>query len=320
MELIVFFVILIISLMSVYTIEKINKKRGIIGKNYVKKDDPPITEAGGIALTIPITILFIAYLIFIEPRIEVAVLGVILIIFSLIGYLDDTKSKFIQGSYGWEVRTIPTIILGLCFAALVSPNLLWIIPFTLFLGGMAGLENTFAGLNGWEVGSGSIALIFVTIILQNTIFYPLAIGITAAAIGLLLFNKYPAKILPGDSGTLIIGASIGGLLLLTKNPTIMLLGLLFFLPNIIDLFLLKIITNLRDMSQSRQRPYKILDDGRLGIPEYKDGKTKYDFAKMIIKIFGPLKEWQIVIIIWIIVITNNIIWTILYFNGLLPIL
>jgi hypothetical protein len=91
----------------------------------------------------------------------------------------------------------------------------------------------------------------------------------------------------------------------------MLIGLLFFLPHIIDL-LMKAITNPKDASQHKMRPYKLLADGRLAIPDYPDGKIRYDFAKLLFKIFGPLREWQVVAIIWCIVILNCLVWVIVF--------
>ena len=37
-------------------------------------------------------------------------------------------------------------------------------------------------------------------------------------------------------------------------------------------------------------------------------KTRYDFAKLLIKMFGPMKEQKIVLIIWAVVIANGLIW------------
>jgi hypothetical protein len=82
---------------------------------------------------------------------------------------------------------------------------------------------------------------------------------------------------------------------------------------LIDFFLLKLISNRKDLSQQKFRPYKLLEDGRLGIPDYPDKKVRYDFAKLILRIFGPLKEWQIVLVIWLVVLINSLL--VLQFAG-----
>ena len=65
------------------------------------------------------------------------------------------------------------------------------------------------------------------------------------------------------------------------------------------------------MSQSKTLPYSIGRDNKLRIPH---GKPTYDFAKMLLRIFGPMQEWLVVAIIWAIVAGNCIFW-ILVFNG-----
>jgi hypothetical protein len=75
--------------------------------------------------------------------------------------------------------------------------------------------------------------------------------------------------------------------------------------------LLKMITNRDDATQQKQRPYKLLSNGKLTIPDYA-GSTKFDFAKLMMKLFGDRFEWQIVSIIWIIVIINSLFWTAIF--------
>ena len=68
-----------------------------------------------------------------------------------------------------------------------------------------------AGLNGIESGLGIIALTSLTISCIISGKYDVTIismSMLGALIAFLYFNKYPAKIFPGDTGTLIIGATI----------------------------------------------------------------------------------------------------------------
>ena len=83
---------------------------------------------------------------------------------------------------------------------------------------------------------------------------------------------------------------------------------LFFTPHMID-FAVKMATNPRDPSQRKTRPYKLLKDSRIGLP---DNSGKYDFAKLLIRLFGPMQEKQIVLLIWVIVIANCTAWFILF--------
>jgi UDP-N-acetylglucosamine--dolichyl-phosphate N-acetylglucosaminephosphotransferase len=140
---------------------------------------------------------------------------------------------------------------------------------------------------------------------------PIGLALVGAIAGLLVFNIYPARMFPGDSGTLLIGGSIACLVILNQNMWLMLLTLLFFLPHAIDFFALKMMTNRQDMSQSKSLPYALGRDNRLRIPA-EGGRARYDFAKMLIKIFGPMPEWLVVAAIWLIVACNCAFWAILF--------
>ena len=195
------------------------------------------------------------------------------------------------------------------------PPLIIAILLALFFAGLASFSNTFEGLNGWTIGTSFIISLALAIVAMKIGYLNsfLFVGLSAIILALLIFNKFPAKAFPGDSGTLFIGAAIAGLSLFTQNFLFVIFAFLLFIPHIIDFFFLKMLTNRSDASQHKQRPYKLLASGKLTIPDY-IGKTKYDFAKLVMKIFGPRYEWQIVLIIWGIVIINTFVWSYVFFE------
>ena len=83
--------------------------------------------------------------------------------------------------------------------------------------------NLTDGLDG--LLSGCSALIFtglaITILIENQtyaeILAPLCIIMAGSSIGFLFLNKYPARLFMGDSGSLAIGASLGGIALISNN-------------------------------------------------------------------------------------------------------
>ena len=83
--------------------------------------------------------------------------------------------------------------------------------------------NLTDGLDG--LLSGCSSLIFtglaITILIENPInnqtLAPLCIVMAGACMGFLFLNKYPAKLFMGDSGSLAIGASLGGIALISDN-------------------------------------------------------------------------------------------------------
>ncbi|MDO8647922.1 MAG: hypothetical protein Q7R70_05940 [Candidatus Diapherotrites archaeon] len=297
--------IFLLSAFSVWLWIKANRK--IVGIDINKLSQPKITESTGIALLIPLWTA-IAYFEIISFSIDWIAFGLLVTGFTIIGFLDDTKHKWSTSSTPWMSRAMPIAVICLVFAGIYSQNWLWIIPIALFIAGLASFQNTFAGLNGWQGGSGLIIAVAVSFLLAGTAFQAFALALAAIILGFLAWNKFPARVFEGDSGTLLIGSCIAGLLVMNGKIELMLLALLFYIPHIVDFLFLKILTNRSDPSQQRIRPYRLLKDSRLAIPEYPDKKTRFDFAKLIIRIFGPLKEWQIVAVIWIVVAANALIW------------
>jgi UDP-N-acetylglucosamine--dolichyl-phosphate N-acetylglucosaminephosphotransferase len=178
----------------------------------------------------------------------------------------------------------------------------------LFILSIASLANTFAGLNGWEVGSSMIILVGLTVMVAFSPIYTstlvaLCLIVLGPVAALFYFNKYPAKIFPGDSGTLLMGAFMGCMIIFIDHWYIA-IGL--FYPHVIDL-LLKFNTNPRDMSQKKERPY-VLESGKLQVP--KSGKL--DFPKFLIKKLGPMTEEEVTSKMRRIVINNTLFWTLLY--------
>lgn len=297
---------LLLGIILVGFFRKIFLERKIVGIDINKKDKPLVAESLGLAVLVNLLLGGI----FLFDKVDVINLALFLstiFFFGIFGFIDDIRPKFLSKQISWNKRALIIAIGSLALAYFYAKgDLFFAILFALFLAGLASLQNTFAGLNGWEIGSGFIISIFVSFLLWNTELKYLALLLNASILALLAFNIYPAKVFPGDSGTLLIGSGIASLLLLGGKFNFLILGLLFYFPHIIDFFILKLLTNPKDVSQQKEKPYSLTADGKISIPNYK-GRIKYDFAKLLLKIFGPQKEYILVLIIWIIVFLNCLI-------------
>ncbi len=302
----------IISISAVAIVAKENRKRGIAGIDVNKADKRELPESAGIALLAPLWTAIIMFNWFIAENTGFIAFGLAISVLSIIGLLDDRKHKFKVRPVGLASRAVLVGLLCIMFAMFFAPSIFWLLPFALFIGGLAAFENTFAGLNGWEVGSGFIIACFVAALLSPIGPMPIGIALVGAIAGLLVFNIFPAKVFPGDSGTMLIGASIACLVILNQSIPLMFLTALFFLPHAIDFFLLKLLTNPHDVSQSKQLPYALGADKRLRIPAKKGEKAGYDFAKMLLRLLGPMQEWKVVALIWAIVAANCLFWVIVF--------
>ena len=108
-----------------------------------------------------------------------------------------------------------------------------------------------------------------------------------ALIAFLYYNKYPAKIFPGDTGTLIIGATIVSIAFIGR---VKLIALIVLMPNIIDAAMKFYSAGV--MERQQFKPTQVDEDGNLIRPE-----TGF---KSLIRFFirRPITEKQAVRIIW----------------------
>lgn len=212
-----------------------------------------------------------------------------IVCFAVFGFADDILH------INAKKRTLIALIVSIPYVSYYYPsNILLMVFAVIYILGAASFVNTFAGLNGWEVGSSFILLSGLVYLTWD----PLALAFWGAVLALLVFNVCPAKVLPGDSTTLAIGSGIG-IILLQNHLEI--LGFCIFIPHFIDIAL-KLTTNLKDISQKKVEPYH-LKNNKLHIPG-----GKLDFAKLMVHLFGPMEEWRIVAMIWIIVALNTGFW------------
>jgi len=307
-EFIFYVSVLLLGTILVGFLRKIFLERSIVGIDINKPNKPLIPESLGMAVLANI-VLGIIILNDIPIELRFLFLGTVAF-FAIFGCIDDIRPKFRSRQISWTKRAaivaVGSLALGYFYYSKLGINFfgtLTAIFIAIYIAALASLQNTFAGLNGWEVGSGFIISGFVCFLLWNTPLKYLALLLNASTLALLAFNVYPAKVFPGDSGTLLIGSGIASLLVLSNNPKLLLIGALFYIPHAIDFFILKLITNPKDPSQQKEKPYALDAEGKITIPKYK-GKIKYDFAKLLLRIFGPQKEYIIVLIIWAIVLLN----------------
>ncbi|MHA2067015.1 MAG: hypothetical protein ACXABY_21825, partial [Candidatus Thorarchaeota archaeon] len=123
-----------------------------------------------------------------------------------------------EGTTTMSIPLVGTVDLGALYPLVVIPLMMtFIIDSTNMYGGMNGLEAGLSAVN-------SAALILYVVLLSlidgtETTQALLDSGVVAgallgASLAFLIFNRYPAKILPGDVGRLPLGAAIAAALIL----------------------------------------------------------------------------------------------------------
>jgi len=197
---------------------------------------PEIAEPGGIAplLSFTFSILIILFIMsFLDPsQPSITLLGGVLsvVIAGLIGLLDDVFN--IKWRYKIALGFLPALPLmilragtpqvNLPFVGIISFGIIFplvIIPLSVNFA--FNSFNMLAGFNGLETSMGIVSFLtvfIVAIVVNNTETTAEIALFTACMLGglvaFLYFNRYPAKILIGDSGTLTIGTGLAVVIIL----------------------------------------------------------------------------------------------------------
>lgn len=271
--------------------------KGSVVQDYHKLGRPPVPRPAGPVLMAGIAA---AELVLFSLTMNLGVLAILAstAIAFAVGYIDDRRVM-----PGWFkpaallLSAVPLISLGahgnylnLVFGSTLIPLLY--IPLIFVIMPVAGnTMNSIDVLNG--VASGMLVIACVPLLAASAIFGNLDIFLAGlpllfAALAFFKYHKYPSKIFPGDSGTLLLGAMFGALAIAGKAEII---GVVALLPAVINSFLfLSSVKRLAEHREVKSRPVTILDDFRLAAS--KDRAAPATLVRLIVA-DGPLTEKEV---------------------------
>lgn len=210
---------------------------------------PLIPKAGGIAFTISIVLIILIYIFFktfilkTETHLlEISILMVTALLACFIGFIDDIFG-WKKSLAGWQKIlmtlpiAIPLMVINAGQHAMLGIDFGIFYPLLFIPLGVIGATNGYnllAGHNGLEAGIGAIVFAVLGLISLTTgqLWLALIAGIIVPALlAFLIFNKFPAKIFPGNSLTYVIGALIACFAILGNMEKA---SLILFVPFIIE--------------------------------------------------------------------------------------
>ena len=200
---------------------------GISGVDIHKADGPVRAEMGGLAVLVALATGSILYLgLNLNPEAPLALFAAVsstVALTGIVGVADDLRDLS-QKYKTWLIvaASIPLIILLWNRAYITIPllgsvhlGLLYpLVAVPLAITTSANFSNILAGFNGLEAGCASISLGTISLlsgITGHPTIATLGFIATSAYIGFLVLNWYPAKIFPGDCGTLMAGAALAAI-------------------------------------------------------------------------------------------------------------
>ncbi len=263
------------------------KEADIVGKDIHKSWKPVVAEMGGFGILFGFTLgMFSGVYMHEILAFPLVIVLVVILLVGMIGILDDllalsSRDKFLL----LFIAGLPLI-----WAAPSNVGLLYLITIPIALSIGSNLTNMLAGLNGIESGLGIISMTSLTIaciILGKYDVTIISMSMLGALIAFLYYNRYPAKIFPGDTGTLIIGAAVVCIAFIGR---VKLIALIILMPNIIDAALKFYSAGV--MNRQQQKPTQINDEGKLVRPE----QGFKSLIRLVLR--RPIAEKDAVKIIW----------------------
>ena len=300
------------------------RKINLVVKDQNKENKPLIPLSGGLAV---IAGVFISTMIYVFIRtFYFKDSGSLLLIFAaltsllvvtFVGFFDDLlirkDKETSSGLKQWQkpiltlIAAIPLIvinagnnIIGIPFYHLVDVGLIYpliLIPIAVVFS--ANMVNLLAGMNGLESGMGIIYMGMLGLyayVNESYVASFIALAIFAALVAFYFYNKFPAKIFPGDSLTYLLGGSIAVIGIIGDIEKA---AIVVSIPFIIE-FLLKFRSKFKAQSYGY----------------YLNGKVKSDYKKIysLLHLFtrsGKYTEKQIVyMMIFLELIISSFIWLI----------
>ncbi|WP_404333941.1 phospho-N-acetylmuramoyl-pentapeptide-transferase [Planococcus rifietoensis] len=182
---------------------------------------------------------------------QVVILLIVLFGYGLIGFLDDFIKVVLKRNLGLTSlqKLLAQIVIAVLSFFLLRANgfdtalgipftdasieLGWVyVLFIVFwLVGFSNAVNLTDGLDGLVAGTASIAFAafgILAIVQQETGIALFTFAVAGGLIGFLVFNKYPAKVFMGDTGSLALGGALAMVSILLKQELLLLLiGLVF---------------------------------------------------------------------------------------------
>jgi UDP-N-acetylglucosamine--dolichyl-phosphate N-acetylglucosaminephosphotransferase len=297
----VFAVSFLVTFAATPIIGKAMRKRGITGKDVHKHARKELPEMCGLAILIGLTVSVVIYTIIFPNSIPEAsaFIGTVLIA-GAIGLVDDLRPLSARVKpLLTAVACIPILVLGtydpfprIPFVGPVRFTIIYPLMIPVALAVTSNAVNMMDVMNGAMAGTVSVISVAVTAILlvsgrDETA--ALAVGLLAALLAFYFFNRYPAKVFGGDTGSLAVGAALGAVAILGRIETVMVVALI---PHIMNAFYgLVSVGRLYERREIGQRPTELLKNGNLQASA--EGSAPITLARLILAA-GPLGEREIV--------------------------
>ena len=308
-----FLIPLILTLVGLPFLKRFMLKKGKYGVDVHKEDKPKVAEMGGIMILLSVIFTSAILIFLVDNPLEKLTIGVFcltLLIAGIIGIIDDLfRLSGILKPLLLLVASAPIIISGLIVSGVFVPEPLlpfvgqtrltivyWILlPFVITV--TSNSANMLDVFNG-SLATTSMIVLFFTLFANMIIFtedlytldltYVLILMMLGTLLIFWIFNKYPAKVFAGDTGSLTVGAALGAIAVLGRLEVVVIIAMIPFIMN--GFGIISSVKGLFERSEM-ERPTEMTKDWK--IKSTGNPKAPITLVGLVIQ-KGPLHEKDVV--------------------------
>ncbi|WP_342304745.1 glycosyltransferase 4 family protein [Methanolobus sp. ZRKC5] len=253
-----------------YFIKKLTEK-GVIARDYYKREVTMIPERGGIAILLVAMVCFSLNTLFFKFSTTNYVVLIVIAMFGLFGILDDMidigrVTKLLLMYYcsypliqyathtAFTLPSVGDIELGILYLQFIVPTYVLV---------ASNLVNMHSGFNG--LSSGLSVIVLIALIIKSVLIGDVdnifaVVSITGATFGYYMYDKYPSNIFWGNIGSLTIGAAIGTMIVIQG---FIISGFIMLIPHTVN-FLMYVYWRVMKFPEAKFG--KEREDGTLEVP------------------------------------------------------
>jgi UDP-N-acetylglucosamine--dolichyl-phosphate N-acetylglucosaminephosphotransferase len=284
-----------------YVVDKLRKYKYVVQDKY-KKGKTMVASMGGLAILIGILVsLALSQILLSKQNLgELIIFYFIVIVYGLYGVIDDIFNfkKRYDKIFALLILSFPMASLvhdtkiNLIYTYLEIGILYSLVVVPMYIMVVANMINLHAGYNGLTQGLSLILLLTLGIksfMVYEFTYLLFLVPILGAVLAFLPSTSYPAKVLPGNVGDILVGAAIGCFIIVNN---FMWFGIFILIPHIINFIMDTFTIVVRKIPDAKFG--KIRKDGTIEPPQ----TMRFKSLKFLIVSIFKLSEQQAVYLLY----------------------
>jgi UDP-N-acetylmuramyl pentapeptide phosphotransferase/UDP-N-acetylglucosamine-1-phosphate transferase len=290
----------VVTYLTIPPLAALLKRRSIVGIDIHKLDRPKIPEMCGLSVIAGIAAGMLSLELLGGPSREIVAFLATVLIAGAIGAIDDIRPLGPKLKPALTaLAAIPILLLGTYNPHPIFPlvgafrlTIIYPVLILLAIAVPANAVNMLDVFNGSMSGTLTIVSLTLAVVLAvsgKTTAVGLALALFGSLLAFYLFNRYPARVFGGDTGSLAVGAAVGALAVIGRIELVTIVAIAPYIMN--SFYGLASIGRLYERRQIKPRPVKLRSDGMLEATT--DKRAPVTLTRLILA-EGPMREKQIV--------------------------